>query len=452
MLAGGCTSDATNPLGLQKESLTIDEATAPVTHYGSTIVYRGRAARLAAEATAAEWAAKGDTRLSSYLASQSSPVRSPTESEDSRRLGPVPDQPSRVITTADPSPTTTPNAVIYSSGTAVFANGSSGTVVSSVIYFGNLATTDQSYDVKDSKGLVILPTRTVTNRGEGEPYPCIGSGIACSFTFKLTTTSDVSLGAICDRVLTGWAAHRAEWYLGATKYVSVMIWGSAFAGNAQVKAYNGACEPPPPPPPPPSGGDGSTEPSTTTPPPVYVPPYYEPKPGEYVCIVHYEGTDYEWRECWWVENNDARIAHGGALRSIANAGAEQPSFASGAKPASVFVIVSDQVPAGAMAVVDRHKQGPYKNVLLVPSTNFRPAELVRAMRYLYASLDAEGETPQKEFTALLKGVVNDGDVTAAERDYAATFTTMLSKAKSGNVGAYGARPFLEIQLGEAKTK
>ena len=65
---------------------------------------------------------------------------------------------------------------------------------------------------------------------------------------------------------------------------------------------------------------------------------------------------------------------------------------------------------------------------------------------------AEGETPAKEFSALLKGIVNDADVSADERDYAATFTTMLSKAKSGNVGQYGARPFLEIQLGEAKLK
>jgi hypothetical protein len=171
-----------------------------------------------------------------------------------------------------------------------------------------------------------------------------------------------------------------------------------------------------------------------------------------VCIVYNEGTDYEWRDCWWVENNDARIATGGTLRADFGASLSQPMLARDGKLPSVFVIVSDAVPAGAMAVVERHKQGPYKNVLLVPSANFRAAELVRAMRYLYASLAAEGETPPKEFSAQLQGTVNDSDVSAAERDYAATFTTMLSKAKSGSVGAYGARPFLEIQLGEAKTK
>ena len=174
--------------------------------------------------------------------------------------------------------------------------------------------------------------------------------------------------------------------------------------------------------------------------------------GQYVCIVHNQGTDYEWRECWWVENNDTRIANGGAARQSFGAVANGASFTSGNKLPSVFVVVSDQLPVGAMAVLDRHKQGPYKNVLLVPSMNFRPAELVRAMRYLYATLAAEGETPPKEFTAQLNGTVSDSDVSPAERDYAATFTALLSKAKNGNVGTYGTRPVLEIQLGEAKSK
>ena len=455
MLASGCTSDATTPLGLRQEAQTNDDA-APVTHLGNTTVYRGRAARIAAEARAAEWSKKGDERLSSYLASQAAPVRLPDTGDGRFRIGTGADQPRRIISTDTPSPATTPSAIIYASSTAVFVNGSSATVVSSVTYFGNLATTEQSYEVRDLQGLVISPQRTVVNRGEGEPYPCIGaSAFTCSFTFKLTTTSEVGLGSFCGRVITAWAGHRAEWYMGATKYIAVQIWGTTFASDPRVSANNGACAAPPPPPPPPpptGGGDGSTPPSTSTPPPVYVPPYYSPKPGQYVCIVHYAGTDYEWRECWWVENNDTRITNGAAARSSIAAVADNASFTSGNKLPSVFVVVSDQVPAGAMAVLDRHKQGPFKNVLLVPSANFRPAELVRAMRYVYASLAADGETPPKEFTAILKGSVDDTDVSAVERDYAATFTAMLSRAKSGNVGAYGSRPVLEIELGEAKSK
>jgi hypothetical protein len=456
MLAAGCSSDATTPLGLQQEAQTNDDS-APVSHLGNTTVYRGRAARVAAEERAAEWARKGDDRFASYLASQSAPIRLPGADDGKRRIGPGSDQPRAIISTDEPSPTTTPNAIIYSSSTVVFVNGSSATVLSSVIYFGNLATTDQTFEVRDLKGTLISPARTVINRGEGEHYPCVGSSwLACSFTFKFVTNSDVSLGVSCDRVVTAWAGHRAEWYLGASKYLGVQIWGSTFSNDARASADNGPCAPPPPPPPPSSppsgGGDGSTPPSESTPPPLYVPPYYSPKPGQWVCIVHNGGTDYEWRDCWWVENNDTRIATGGAVRSTLGAAFDQPSFTSEDKRPSVFVVISDAVPAGSMAVFERHKQGPYKNVLLVPSANFRPAELVRTMRYVYASLAADGETPAKELSIQLKGTVNDAEVSAVERDYAATFTTMLSKAKSGNVGAYGARPFLEIQLGEAKTK
>lgn len=320
-----------------------------------------------------------------------------------------------------------------------------------------------SYQGNNGSATVDLVARNGQGTTVGTNSGTVTDSHVFPSSYSITANTTILLSASCGITINASASGKVwDSFLGANQ--STITWGSKADGDTKGAAQASCPTTPPPNACPsttrlgpsfdctsPSGGDGSTEPSTTTPPPVYVPPYYEPKPGQYVCIVHYEGTDYEWRECWWVENNDARIANEGALRSIAYAPAEQPSFASGAKPASVFVIVSDQVPAGAMAVVDRHKQGPYKNVLLVPSTNFRPAELVRAMRYLYASLGAEGETPKKEFTALLKGVVNDGDVTAAERDYAATFTTMLGKAKSGHVGTYGARPFLEIQLGEAKT-
>ncbi|HEV7991092.1 MAG TPA: hypothetical protein VGP25_04660 [Gemmatimonadaceae bacterium] len=70
--------------------------------------------------------------------------------------------------------------------------------------------------------------------------------------------------------------------------------------------------------PPAGGGDGSTQPPTQTPPPEpppYVPPYYSPKNGQYVCVIHGEGTDWQWSECHWVENNDNRAPAAGALRS-----------------------------------------------------------------------------------------------------------------------------------------
>jgi len=284
-------------------------------------------------------------------------------------------------------------------------------------------------------------------------------------TYSITASTNILLSASCGTTINASAVGKVfDTFVSSAQ--SMLTWGNQSA-SASKGAAQAACPVTPPPTTcktttrigprfdcGPTGGDGSTPstPPTTTTPPVYVPPYYPPKPGQYVCIVHGGGTDWEWQECWWVENNDTRIANSDATRATFAAPTNAPAFANGKKSNSIFVIVSDQVPIGAMAVVDRHKQGPYKNVLLVPSANFRPAELVRAMRFVYASLAADGGTPPKEFTALLKGTVNDSDVSVAERDYAATFTTMLTKAKSGNVGVYGARPFLEIELGDAAPK
>lgn len=82
----------------------------------------------------------------------------------------------------------------------------------------------------------------------------------------------------------------------------------------------------------------------------------------------------------------------------------------------------------------------------------RPAELVHAMKYLYATYAAEGDSPKKEFTARLKGTVADSRVSAAERDYAASFTALLAKAKAGDAGKHGRRPVLEIIFRETRSK
>jgi len=52
----------------------------------------------------------------------------------------------------------------------------------------------------------------------------------------------------------------------------------------------------------------------------------------------------------------------------------------------------------------------------------------------------------------LKGTIADSDVSDAERAYAATFTTLLAKAKKSNVGQYGSRPVLEIRMGAPRAK
>jgi hypothetical protein len=323
-----------------------------------------------------------------------------------------------------------------------------------------------SYSGNNGSATVDLVARNAQGTTVGSNSGTVADSHVFPSNYSMTANTTILLSASCGITINATASGKVwDTFLSANQ--SMLTWGNK-AGSDTKGAAQPACPTTPPPNTcpaksrlgpsfdctSPSGGDGSTPPpSESTPPPLYVPPYYSPKPGQWNCIPIYVGTDHEQLYCWWVENNDTRIANGsGALRSISGTHVGQPSFTTGDKLPSVFVIVSDKVPAGTMAVVERHKQGPYKNVLLVPSASFRPAELVRAMRFLYASLAADGETPLKEFSAELKGTVADADVSIVERDYAATFTTMLSKAKSGNVGVYGARPFLEIQLGEAKTK
>jgi hypothetical protein len=61
-------------------------------------------------------------------------------------------------------------------------------------------------------------------------------------------------------------------------------------------------------------------------------------------------------------------------------------------------------------VIERHMQGPYKNVLLVPSSTIRPAVLVAALQALADSRGIKGETPAKDLQLTLKGGVLDPQI------------------------------------------
>ncbi|PYP80431.1 MAG: hypothetical protein DMD35_04810 [Gemmatimonadetes bacterium] len=204
-----------------------------------------------------------------------------------------------------------------------------------------------------------------------------------------------------------------------------------------------------PPPTSPTGGDGSTTPPTggTTQPPTYQPAPFVPS-GHWECVVYYRGTDYERQYCTWYADY-ARLPRTSPAFALIGGGATLRTLTSVDLP-RLFVIVSDQVPADAMAVIERGRQGPFKNVLLVPSSTVRPAVLVAALRALADSRSRQGETPSTDLQLTLKGGVLDQQIPAAARDYAASFTTLIANAKRGDAGAYGTRPLLEIQLGDMK--
>jgi hypothetical protein len=101
-----------------------------------------------------------------------------------------------------------------------------------------------------------------------------------------------------------------------------------------------------------------------------------------------------------------------------------------------------------MAVIERRRQGAFRNVLLVPSSTIRPAVLVAALRALSDSRGKAGETPAKDLTLTLEGGILDQQIPAAARDYAASFTALIANARRGDAGPYGLRPILELRLGD----
>ena len=418
----------------------------------SAIVRTGPEAQRYLEEKAVEWSRRGDVALSQYLQAQHALSVSSDRAIASRGIDSAPSRPSLVIIdggSKDPSPSTRPNAYIYYSSTAPYLSGSSGVIVSSVTYYGNIAATDVTYSARNASGVVVIPQNTVRNRGEGEQAGCLGTWWECSWTFKLQTVVVLSnLGAECGVTVTAGATHRVEWTYPGISKVPGATWGTEFGVDAPNSATNGSCAPSPPPPPGPTGGDGSTPPTTgTTESPTYQPAPFVPS-GHWECIIYYMGTDYEQEYCTWYPDYD-RLPR--SAPTFALSATDAPSHAlTAADLPSVFVIVSDQVPADAMAVIERHRQGPFRNVLLVPSSTIRPAVLVAALRALSDSRGNEGETPAKDLTLTLKGGILDEQIPAAARDYAASFTALIANAKRGDAGAYGLRPILELRLGDRK--
>jgi hypothetical protein len=203
-------------------------------------------------------------------------------------------------------------------------------------------------------------------------------------------------------------------------------------------------------PPPTTSGSGPMPPSGTSyPGQTYVPPYYVP--GYWNCTIWNYGTPYEVQNCIWISGYYKSRLPASPMSLARLAVPDAPARAqAGTDLPSVFVIVSDQVPADAIAVIERHKTGPLKNVLLIPSSTIRPAVFIALMQALYDSRAKDGETPDKELYLVLRGTILDQQIPAADREYAATFTSQIASSKTGDAGAYGIRPIVEFKLGAKK--
>jgi hypothetical protein len=305
-----------------------------------------------------------------------------------------------------------------------------------IVQFGaNNATADIDLIVKNSQGATI-----------GSNHGTAQASYVFPGTHVLYASTNVFVSQTCGLIAQATGVGSAyDSFLSASQ--SMLSWGKK-TESASNSAYQPQCVVPttPPPPAPPTGGDGSTPPGGTEP-PVYQPAPFAPS-GHWECQIYFAGTDYQREYCTWYADYNRLPKSSPAFALIAGNAAARTITA--ADLPSVFVVVSDQVPADAMAVIERHKQGPFKNVLLVPSSTIRPAVLVAALQILADSRGKHGETPDKDFQLTLKGGILDQQIPAAARDYAASFTALIANAKRGDAGAYGQRPILELRLGDRK--
>jgi len=326
----------------------------------------------------------------------------------------------------------------------------------SVVQYGaNNATADIALSVRSASGSVI---------GSNTGHAVDSWVFPGDHTLRVSTT--VYVTPTCGSVAQATASGAAfDTWLGTSQ--STVKWGDKQDSDTKTAAQ-ASCPPPvnscldpqatnyggPMPcayPPPPTSGSGPTPIAPTGPtyPGQYYPPTYTPTapPGYWVCNTFNIGTAYETRSCTWVTPGHDRLA----VRPISLARLSSPGAParaqSGTNLPSVFVIVSDRVPAGAIGIIERHATGPFRNVLLVPSTAVRPAVFVAAIQALYDSREQDGETPAKDLSITLRGTILDQQMPSSARDYAAGFTALIASAKRGFAGSYGDQPIVEFKLG-----
>jgi len=373
----------------------------------------------------------------------------------------LPNDSRRVITSVgdDPPPTAPPEYQHYTwinvTADAGWLDAHTAYGQATVQYGANNATADINLTVRNASGSVIG-----SNTGHA----------AESWVFPgdhtLRTSTTVYVSPTCGSVAQGTASGTAfDTWLNTSQ--NLTKWGDKADGDTK-SAPQPSCPPtncddwnasnyggPLPctyPAPAPTGSAPQIPPPPSGPsyPGANFPPTYSPGApiGHWECTFYNAGTGYQVQSCVWIVNNngDRLASRPMSLSRIATPGALARAQGSADLP-SVFVIVSDQVPADAIGILERHKTGPFKNVLLVPSSTIRPAVFVAAMQALYDSRDRDGETPAKEMSSTLRGTILDQQIPTTDRDYAASFTAQISSANKGNAGDYGNRPIVEFKLG-----
>ena len=366
----------------------------------------------------------------------------------------VPGDGRRIVVVGDEPPATAPAAYqqytwINVTADAGWLDANTSYGQSIVEYGANNATADVNLIVRNSSGTIIA-----SNTGHAaDTWVFPGD-----HTLRTSTTAYVTPTCGSTAQATAGGAAFDTWFSTSQ---SILRWGDKSDSDTK-SAPQASC------PPPPTCQDvkatnyGGPLPCTyqtsggtyNPPPPTYPGAYYPPPPppppgpwGHWECTFYDAGNGYQIQACVWISGSYDRLASRPmSLSRIATPGAPARAQSS-ADLTSVFVIVSDQLPADAIGIIERHRTGPFRNVLLVPSAAIRPAVFVAAMQALYDSRDKDGEVPAKELSITLRGSILDQQVPSTDRAYAAAFAAQIASAKKGDAGSYGFRPMVEFKLG-----
>jgi hypothetical protein len=318
-----------------------------------------------------------------------------------------------------------------------------------VQYGANNATADITLSVRNASGVIIA--QSSAHGAESWVFPS---------DHTLRQSTNVYVTSTCGNVAQA-AASGTAWDSWMNTSQNMFKWGDRAQSDTKSSAQ-AACPPPPTcqdvtatnygaplpcayPPPPPTGGAPVPPSGTGYPGQYYTPPGYSV--GHWECTRWNVGTPYEVQNCVWLTGYRSRSPM--TLPSLTRSAAPETPVRtqSTADLPSVFVIVSDQVPTDAIAVIERHRTGPLRNVLLIPSSTIRPAVFVAAMQALYDSRDKDGDTPTKDLSLTLRGTILDQHIPLASREYAAAFTAQIASSRKSNAGAYGIRQMIEFKLG-----
>jgi hypothetical protein len=346
--------------------------------------------------------------------------------------------PSRVISTStQQAPAGVPPEYQQPTGLSVVADV--GWMSSTMAYGGAIAT----YYANNA----TLDVDLIARNAQGATVAASSVHAADSYIFPgnhaLNRSTNVVVSQTCGLIAQA-TGHAAAWNSFFTTTQQVLSWGKV-AGSDTKAAAQQACATASQP----TGNTGGGSYPTTN--PMIYPYTYQIstfKPASWVCTIYNTGTSYQEQVCIYYPAvmSDRASSRGMALASRSALAPATLSAANAPAIPSVFVVVSNRVPASALAVIERHQRGPFRNVLLVPSKDIRPAVFAAAMEALYPSRAAQGESPAKDITLELRGTIQDTEVPASLRDYAASFTSLIARARPAFADSYGTTQIVEIRM------